>query len=95
VDFGETGKRAIAIRTFMTSDFMTGIPACPGKQIPEAAYVPPLVARRLSIYERTLSHHTSHFRLTAMVEGILAKVPGIARVCYDLTSKPPATTEWE
>ena len=25
----------------------------------------------------------------------LEKVPGISRVLYDLTSKPPGTTEWE
>lgn len=30
---GQTSKRCIAIRTFLTADFMTGIPACPGKQV--------------------------------------------------------------
>lgn len=25
----------------------------------------------------------------------IKKVPGISRVLYDLTSKPPGTTEWE
>ena len=33
--------------------------------------------------------------LNEMVSSILEQVPDIARVCYDLTSKPPATTEWE
>lgn len=33
--------------------------------------------------------------LQKMVDRILKEVPGISRVCYDLTSKPPATTEWE
>ncbi|MDP1694787.1 MAG: glutamine-hydrolyzing GMP synthase [Candidatus Woesearchaeota archaeon] len=33
--------------------------------------------------------------LDTMVDRILKEVPGISRVCYDLTSKPPGTTEWE
>ncbi len=33
--------------------------------------------------------------LDAMFEEVKAAVPGVARVCYDLTGKPPATTEWE
>jgi GMP synthase (glutamine-hydrolysing) len=65
-----TTKRSIAIRTFITNDFMTGVPAEPGTD-----YMPLAV-------------------LQEMVEGI-EKVPGISRVVYDLTSKPPGTTEWE
>jgi GMP synthase (glutamine-hydrolysing) len=69
VHFGQPGKRSIAIRTFITNDWMTGVPAIPGVDFsPEA--------------------------LGEMIEGIL-RVPGVARVAYDLTSKPPGTTEWE
>jgi len=67
---GIKGGRGIAIRTFITNDFMTGIPATPGKEIPENV-------------------------LNTMNSEILSRVKGISRVCYDLTSKPPATTEWE
>lgn len=70
VSFGQPGHRSIGIRTLITRDFMTGLPAVPGKELPEAA-------------------------LMQMVERILNEVPGIVRVVYDLTSKPPATTEWE
>mmetsp|Transcript_22775 Transcript_22775/g.45064 ORF Transcript_22775/g.45064 Transcript_22775/m.45064 type:complete len:621 (+) Transcript_22775:87-1949(+) len=70
VSFGQTGARGICIRTFLTSDFMTGVPALPGRDI------------ALEV-------------LQEMVDQILRTVPGIARVCYDLTPKPPATTEWE
>eukprot|EP01061_Rhynchopus_euleeides_P008378 TRINITY_DN17442_c0_g1_i1.p1 TRINITY_DN17442_c0_g1~~TRINITY_DN17442_c0_g1_i1.p1 ORF type:complete len:657 (+),score=303.74 TRINITY_DN17442_c0_g1_i1:251-2221(+) len=67
---GETSKRSIAIRTFITNDFMTGVPAVPGsKEMPLKT-------------------------LKEMVEAV-SKVDGISRVVYDLTSKPPGTTEWE
>lgn len=70
VDFGVKGNRCIGIRTFITNDFMTGVPALPGEEMPEPV-------------------------LQEMVKRILKEVPGISRVCYDLTSKPPGTTEWE
>merc|ERR1712048_509725 len=65
-----TQKRSIAIRTFVTNDFMTGVPACPGTDL-----------MPMSVLEE-------------MVAGI-SKVEGISRVVYDLTSKPPGTTELE
>lgn len=69
VHFGVPGNRSIAIRTFITNDFMTGTPALPGVQIPQEA-------------------------LQEMVDRVLT-VSGVSRVAYDLTSKPPGTTEWE
>ncbi|KAK1168494.1 GMP synthase [glutamine-hydrolyzing]-like [Acipenser oxyrinchus oxyrinchus] len=62
-------RRSVVIRTFITSDFMTGIPATPNNQIAEEVVL-------------------------KMVNEI-KKIPGISRVMYDLTSKPPGTTEWE
>ena len=67
---GVVGARCVCIRTFITNDFMTGVPAWPGKTVPSEA-------------------------MELMVKRILEQVQGIARVCFDLTSKPPATTEWE
>ncbi|RXG51789.1 GMP synthase [glutamine-hydrolyzing] [Armadillidium vulgare] len=62
-------QRSVVIRPFITHDFMTGIPALPGKHLPVKV-------------------------IAKMVSEILG-VPGISRVLYDLTSKPPGTTEWE
>ncbi|XP_071480780.1 GMP synthase [glutamine-hydrolyzing]-like [Diadema antillarum] len=62
-------QRSIVIRTFITNDFMTGIPAQPGKHIPEDV-------------------------ITRIARAVYS-VPGISRVMYDLTAKPPGTTEWE
>jgi len=70
VNFGIEGNRSIAIRPFITNDFMTGQPAVPGVDI-------------------------SKDLLDKLVKDILEKVPSISRILYDLTSKPPATTEWE
>ncbi|XP_064642766.1 GMP synthase [glutamine-hydrolyzing]-like [Lineus longissimus] len=62
-------QRSIVIRTFITADFMTGIPAMPGQQIP------------MEVVDQMVSQ--------------IMTVPGISRVMYDLTAKPPGTTEWE
>ncbi|GAB6018698.1 hypothetical protein CHUAL_000374 [Chamberlinius hualienensis] len=62
-------QRSIVIRTIITTDFMTGVPAIPNKNVP------------VELIKR-------------MVSEILT-VPNISRVLYDLTPKPPGTTEWE
>lgn len=62
-------QRSLAIRTFITHDFMTGTPAQPGKHLP------------IQVVEK--------------LAGDLSGVSGISRVLYDMTAKPPATTEWE
>jgi len=62
-------QRSIVIRTFITEDFMTGVPAQPNKHIP------------LKVIQE----------MVAQIEG----VNGVSRVLYDLTPKPPGTTEWE
>ena len=51
------------------SDFMTGVPALPGDQLPIAV-------------------------LKKMVTE-LKNLQGISRIMFDLTAKPPGTTEWE
>lgn len=142
------GKRSICIRTFVTNDFMTGVPARPvaDEQSEQAAAqespsprpspTPSPEVAQPDAYASTGSHpvaavsaaedpflispvdvccansdpshsmtraplHSARFptmplrALQEMVQQILAQVPDIGRVCFDLTSKPPATTEWE
>lgn len=69
ISLNNDGKRSIAIRTFITNDFMTGIPAIPGIDIST--------------------------KFIKEVSEELKRTDGISAVFYDLTSKPPSTTEWE
>ncbi|KAG5877636.1 hypothetical protein JTB14_030034 [Gonioctena quinquepunctata] len=62
-------QRSVVLRPFCTQDFMTGVPAIPGINLP------------IDVVQK-------------MVQEVV-QVPGISRVLYDLTSKPPGTTEWE
>ncbi|RNF00408.1 putative glutamine amidotransferase [Trypanosoma rangeli] len=68
--FEEKGQYSIVIRTFVTNDFMTGVPALPG---------------------------TPLMPLAALEEVVnsLQQLDFVSRVLYDLTAKPPGTTEWE
>jgi GMP synthase (glutamine-hydrolysing) len=70
VGFGLPGGRSVGVRAFITRDFMTGTPACPGtKDLPLEA-------------------------VEEMAKGVLA-IEGVARIAFDISPKPPATTEWE
>lgn len=62
-------QRSIVLRPFVTQDFMTGVPAIPGKHLPID------VVQKMALE--------------------VMQVPGVSRVLYDLTTKPPGTTEWE
>ncbi|KAG5504895.1 hypothetical protein JKF63_04341 [Porcisia hertigi] len=70
VGFERSGNYSVVLRTFLTSDFMTGIPATPG---------------------------TACMPLTVLAEIVdeIQKLDFVSRVMYDLTAKPPGTTEWE
>lgn len=70
VGFDKKGGYSVVVRTFLTNDFMTGVPATPGSE-----YMP------LSVLEE----------IVAAVQ----KMDFVGRVMYDLTAKPPGTTEWE
>lgn len=68
---GITKKYSIAIRTFVTNDFMTGRPGEIGKEVPK------------EMIEKAVNE---------IIEKYGDK---IEFVVYDVTSKPPATCEWQ
>jgi GMP synthase (glutamine-hydrolysing) len=93
-DLGIAGARCICLRPFVTRDFMTGVPAIPA--------VAPAVASAASGVNSSVSpvpvSAAVSFPVHALVEIVAelqARVPNLARVLYDLTPKPPGTTEWE
>lgn len=64
------GKRSVVIRTILTNDFMTGVPALPGTECMPLAALEEIITS-------------------------VSQLPFFSRVMYDLTGKPPGTTEWE
>ncbi len=40
-------------------------------------------------------YHMDYALLGKMANRVINEVRGINRVCYDISSKPPATIEWE
>lgn len=89
VDRKPSAQRSIVLRPFVTNDFMTGMPVIPGSdKLPISVS---FVDDRNAILTATCFFQV----IERMVTEILNNVPGISRVLYDLTSKPPGTTEWE
>ena len=71
IPIGITKKYSVAIRTFVTNDFMTGRPGEIGKEV-------------------------SKENIQAIIKEIREKFDNqIEFIIYDITSKPPATTEWQ
>ncbi|ORC87864.1 putative GMP synthase, putative,glutamine amidotransferase [Trypanosoma theileri] len=68
--FEEKGEISIVVRTFLTNDFMTGVPALPGSPMMPISVLQEIVTS-------------------------LQGLDFVSRVMYDLTAKPPGTTEWE
>lgn len=92
VDRKPSAQRSIVLRPFITNDFMTGVPVVPGsEQMP--IHVSTIQSTNYAILLTVLL--TSFQAIERIVNEILAKVQGISRIMYDLTSKPPGTTEWE
>ena len=97
-------QRSVVIRPFITQDFMTGVPAIPGKDISVEVriiigsnyYHVYFEFRNINSLMITLFKKFIYLTqvITKMVSEILT-VHGISRVLYDLTPKPPGTTEWE
>jgi GMP synthase (glutamine-hydrolysing) len=81
-------QRAVCLRPFITNDFMTGRAAIPGKDLPEEV-------RAGGAHARAVCSHLAVQVLDEMVTSLLDNVVGISAVLYDMTSKPPGTTEWE
>ena len=68
---GDTKKYSIAVRTFISNDFMTGRPAF-------------------------IDHEVSREQIKEYVNLVELKFGNqIEYIVYDITSKPPATCEWQ
>lgn len=88
-------RRSVVIRTFITSDFMTGVPATPGSHIPEEVWSDRLPPQVGSPCRARVMFPSRCSQVVLKMVNEIKKIPGISRVMYDLTSKPPGTTEWE
>lgn len=87
-------SRSVVLRPFLSNDFMTGVPVVPGTERL------PLPVSQVSLFMfaiKTKSHYSPFYDWQVLEEIVqeIQKIDGISRVLYDLTPKPPGTTEWE
>ena len=74
---------------------ITPSPTCPRRSFDTPLAVRHLTSPHLTSPSTLCRYHMPYEVLGTISNRIINEVRGINRVCYDISSKPPATIEWE